>query len=153
MRKIVFTFLVLSCFLGIATPPAFTQTVKEPRIKPEWTADYQPFRIAGNLYYVGTQDLACYLITTPKGHILINTGCAGSDTLIALHLTALGFKMKDIKVLLTMQAHYDHMGAMATIKAQTGAKLMIDAGDAAVATSGGAKDYEMGKYGMSFQPV
>jgi metallo-beta-lactamase class B len=139
--------------LAIASLQVIGQAVKEPRTKPEWSADYQPFRIAGNLYYVGTEDLACYLITTRKGHILINTGLAHSDSLISQHIKALGFKMKDIKLLLTSQAHYDHVGAMAAMKKQTGAKLWVDAKDADVLKSGGATDYEMGKYGVTFQPV
>src|ERR1700724_3079584 len=61
-----------------------------------WSRDYQPFRIAGNLYYVGTYDLACYLITTPKGNILINTGLPGSAPMLQLHVEALGFKFSDI---------------------------------------------------------
>ena len=82
----------------------------------EWTAPYQPFRIAGNLYYVGTYDLACYLITTPKGNILINTGLAASAAQIKTNIETLGFRLADTKILLTTQAHYDHMGAMAAIK-------------------------------------
>ena len=61
--------------------------------------------------------------------------------------------MRDTKILLTLQAHYDHVGAMAAMKAQTGATLMADAKDADVLMSGGATDYEMGKYGVSFKPV
>lgn len=137
----------------MAAVQASGQEVKEPTTKAEWSADYQPFRIAGNLYYVGTQDLACYLITTRKGNILINTGLAASASLLQQHIEALGFKIKDTKVLLTLQAHYDHVGAMAEMKAKTGAALMVDAKDAEVLTSGGAADYEMGKYGISFKPV
>jgi metallo-beta-lactamase class B len=129
------------------------QTVKEPRTTEEWTRAYQPFRIAGNLYYVGTYDLACYLITTAQGHILINTGLASSASQIKSNIETLGFKLSDLKILLTTQAHYDHMGAMAAIKKMTGAKLMVDEKDADVVANGGSTDYEMGKYGRSFEPV
>ena len=148
-----FSIYFIICLLAVAAFSATGQTVKEPKTKLEWAADYQPFRIVGNLYYVGTEDLACYFITTRKGHILINTGLAHSDSLIAKHIKALGFKLKDIKLLLTLQAHYDHVGGMAAIKKQTGAKLWVDAKDADVLKSGGATDYEMGKYGVTFQPV
>jgi metallo-beta-lactamase class B len=153
MRKIIIPCFLLFFLAAIASVRASGQQVTEPTTKAEWSADYKPFRIVGNLYYVGTQDLACYLITTGKGNILINTGLAASASLIQQHIEALGFKIKDTKVLLTLQAHYDHVGAMAAMKAQTGATLMVDAKDAGVLTSGGATDYEMGKYGVSFKPV
>jgi metallo-beta-lactamase class B len=102
---------------------------------------------------VGTYDLASYLITTPKGHILINTGIASSAPIIKTHVEALGFKMKDIRILLTNQAHYDHVGAMAAIKKATGAKFMADEKDAAVMADGGVSDYYFGGSEPSFQPL
>jgi metallo-beta-lactamase class B len=108
-----------------------------PNFQPEWVRDYPPFRIAGNFFYVGTYDLASYLITTPAGDVLINTGLPGSDTIIRRHIEALGFRFKDIKILLATHAHFDHVGAMAAIRRQTKAKLMIEAGDAPVLADGG----------------
>ena len=139
----------LSFTLSFAT----AQEIKEPKTTAEWVATYQPFRIAGNLYYVGTYDLACYLITTTQGNILINTGLAASLTQIKNNIETLGFKLTDTKVLLTTQAHYDHVGAMAEIKKSTGAQLMVDEKDADVLVNGGSTDYELGKYGTSFKPV
>ncbi len=118
-----------------------------------WTRDYEPFRIAGNLYYVGTYDLACYLITTPQGDILINTGLSGSMPMIQAHVEALGFKFSDIKILLTTHAHFDHVGAMADIKKATGAKMMIHEQDAPVLADGGNSDYLFGGKGSMFEPV
>ncbi|HVI45070.1 MAG TPA: subclass B3 metallo-beta-lactamase [Chitinophaga sp.] len=118
----------------------------------EWSQDYQPFRIAGNLYYVGTYDLAVYLITTPQGHILINTGLADSEPLIRKHVKALGFKFSDIKILLATHAHFDHMGAMAAIKKETGARAMINEKDAGVTEDGGNSDYVFGGKGSTFLP-
>ena len=133
---------------------ANAQKVKEPAItNAEWSASYKPFRIAGNLYYVGTYDLASYLITTSKGNILINTGLANSATQIKSNIEALGFKFADTKILLTTQAHYDHMGAMAVIKKETGAQLMVDEKDAGVLKDGGSSDYALGSHGSTFQPV
>jgi len=129
------------------------QKINEPRTSAEWTATYQPFRIAGNLYYVGTYDLACYLITTAKGNILINTGLAASESQIKNNIEALGFKFSDTKILLTTQAHYDHTGALAAIKESTGAQMMVNEKDADVLETGGSSDYELGKYGTSFKPV
>lgn len=130
------------------------QKVKEPTFtNKEWTTPYQPFRIAGNLYYVGTYDLACYLITTPKGNILINTGTAASATQIRNNINKLGFRYADTKILLTTQAHYDHMGAMAVIKKQTGAKLMVQEKEADVLKTGGSSDYALGGEFSTFTPV
>lgn len=143
----VFVF-VLSFSLAVNA-----QKINEPRTTPEWVATYQPFRIVGNLYYVGTYDLACYLITTTKGNILINTGLAASESQIKSNIETLGLKFSDTKILLTTQGHYDHMGAMAAIKESTGAQMMVDEKDADVLTTGGNSDYELAHYGTSFKPV
>src|SRR5436190_12849910 len=152
MFKYLFNNILLAVLLSISLS-LNAQKINEPRTTAEWTATYQPFRIAGNLYYVGTYDLACYLITTTKGNILINTGLAASESQIITNIETLGFKFSDTKILLTTQAHYDHTGAMAAIKQSTGAQLMVDEKDAEVVASGGNSDYELGHYGTSFKPV
>jgi metallo-beta-lactamase class B len=124
-----------------------------PNFQPEWVQDFLPFRVAGNLYYVGTYDLASYLITTPAGNILINTGLPGSDTMIRKHVEALGFKFRDIKILLATHAHFDHVGAMAAIQQQTKAKMFIDEKDAPVLGDGGNSDFIFGGKGPLFVPV
>jgi len=132
----------------------FAQRVIQPaNTNPDWSKPYPPFQIAGNLYYVGTYDLACYFIATPQGNILINTGLAESASVIKANIEALGFKFKDIKILLTTQAHFDHMGAMAAIKKMTGAKMMVDAGDVGVVTDGGRSDYSVGGNTSTYAPV
>jgi len=144
-------FIIALFFLGFT---CFSQTVNEPTGgNPEWSQSYPPFRIVGNVYWVGTYDLACYLITTPKGHILINTGLAASGEMISENVKALGFKMSDLRILTTTQAHYDHVGALASIKKQTGAKMFADWKDAPVLADGGKSDYEMHNRGMTFEPV
>jgi len=148
MKKI-FLLLLFSCSLL-----GYAQTVTEPANNPkEWSQATEPFRIAGNLYYVGTYDLASYLIVTEKGNILINTGLANSLSIIKENIKALGFDYKSIKILLLTQAHFDHLGAMAEIKKETGAKLYVDEKDADALETGGKSDYELGKYGVSFKPV
>lgn len=145
-------FIIL--FAIVLTGQIKAQTVNEPKDHPkEWSQSYEPFRIAGNLYYVGTYDLASYLIVTNKGNILINTGLADSLPIIKNNIKKLGFKYQDIKILLLTQAHYDHLGAMADLKKETGAKLYVDQADTDVLKSGGKSDYEMGKYGVTFKPV
>ncbi len=148
MKKLTILFLLLISFFGNA------QTVTEPKNNPkEWSQPYEPFRIVGNLYYVGTYDLASYLIVTNKGNILINTGLADSYPIIKSNIEKLGFHYKDIKILTLTQAHFDHMGAMAEIKAETGAKLYVDEAELAELKSGGKSDYELGKYGVTFKPL
>src|ERR1700744_4782979 len=99
--KRIFLFASL-VFLSFYTS---AQTVVEPvNTHPEWAKPYPPFRIAGNLYYVGTYDLACYLIVTPNGNILINTGLASSAPGIKASIEELGFKLADVKILLNTQA-------------------------------------------------
>ncbi len=144
---------MLISVLSMLSFSANAQKVKEPKTQVGWAQTYPPFRIAGNLYYVGTYELACYLITTAQGNILINTGLASSASQIQNNIEALGFRFADTKILLTTQAHYDHMGAMAAIKKSTGAQLMVDKNEADVLETGGKADYEMGKYGVTYKPV
>jgi len=148
MKNLTLIFLLILSFFGNA------QTVTEPKNNPEkWSQSYEPFRIVGNLYYVGTYDLASYLVVTNKGNILINTGLADSYPQIKANIEKLGFKYKDIKILTLTQAHFDHMGAMADIKKETGAKLYVDEAELAELKSGGKSDYELGKYGVTFKPL
>lgn len=121
--------------------------------RPEYRTPYKPFRIAGNLYYVGTYDLACYLITTPQGHILINEGVSGAVPIICSNIEELGFRCSDIKILLNSQAHFDHVGGLADMKQITGASVMVNKNDAQVLADGGNSDYLYGGKGPLFRPV
>jgi metallo-beta-lactamase class B len=127
--------------------------IPPPFVLKEWEMEYQPFRIVGNLYYVGTYDLACYLITTPQGNILINTGLAGSVGPIKSNIELLGFKFSDIKILLATHAHFDHVAGMAEIKEMTGARMMIHEKDAKALADGGNSDFIFGGKGSTFKPV
>ena len=108
----------------------------------DWTEPFPAFRIAGNLYYVGSKGLASYLITTPEGHILINSDMEANVPLIRASMESLGFKFSDIKILLISHAHWDHCAASATIKRLTGAKYMVMEGDVDVVESGGKTDFQ-----------
>nr|WP_063842717.1 LRA19 family subclass B3 metallo-beta-lactamase [uncultured bacterium BLR19]ACH59005.1 LRA-19 [uncultured bacterium BLR19] len=148
--------ILVTCLLSIAqlTMAQQVQVTEPPITNQDWVKPYPPFRIVGNLYYVGTYDLACYLIVTPQGNILINTGLASSAPMIEASIKALGFKFSDTKILLTTQAHYDHVGAMAAIKKSTNAQLMIDEKDSPVMADGGSSDYELfGSTGSTYEPV
>ena len=105
---------------------------------PSWTEPFPPHTIAGNLHYVGSRDLASYLITTNDGHILINSSLEESVPLIRASVEKLGFKFTDVKVLLISHAHADHCAGGAEIKKLTGASYMVMEGDAHAVESGGA---------------
>ncbi len=106
-----------------------------------WTTPMAPFRIAGNLYYVGSQDLASYLIVTPQGNILINSNLASSPAQIKHSIEQLGFRYKDTKILLISHGHYDHCAGSAEIIRETHAKYEVMAEDVPVVESGGRNDF------------
>src|SRR5215469_11404067 len=91
----------------------------------DYTTALAPFQIADNLYYVGSRDLAAYLITTPAGNILINANLPSSPPLIRASVEKLGFSWKDTKILLNGQAHSDHMGGAAEVIRETNARDMV----------------------------
>ena len=154
-----FKSLLLLAFVALigTTPIAanaqlpFTQL---PVKNPNYVKPFPPLRIIGNLYYVGTYDLAVYLITTPAGHILINTGVNDSTAAIRSNIETLGFKFADIKLLLATHGHWDHVGAMAEIKRLTGARMLMHEGDADLLESGGGQDYRFPQgRGTIYEPV
>jgi metallo-beta-lactamase class B len=108
---------------------------------PDWTTPLTPFRIAPNLYYVGSRDLASYLVTTPAGDILINSNLATSPPQIRHSVEQLGFHFSDIKILLISHAHSDHASGSAAILKQTHAKYMVMDGDVSSIESGGRTDF------------
>jgi metallo-beta-lactamase class B len=97
----------------------------------DWHAAFPAFKVAGNLYYVGTADLAVYLINTPQGNILINSDFEEDVPTIKKSIEQLGFKYGDTKIILISHAHGDHDAATGIIKKDTGAKLMIMDADVA----------------------
>jgi len=111
---------------------------------PEWTRPFPPFKMIGNIYWVGSYDLSTYLITTPQGHILINTGLGESAQNIKASVEQLGFKMGDVKILTATHGHFDHVAAMADLKKMTGAALVISEPDKELLESGGQADFRWG---------
>lgn len=141
----------------IAAAPSLTipQIVTVP-LKPQehYVRPFEPFRIVGNLYYVGTYDLAVYLITTPQGHILVNTGVNDSAPVIKANVEKLGFRFSDVRILTATHGHWDHVGAFAEIKRMTGAPLMVHEADAGLVESGGSEDYRYPQgRGTTYEPV
>jgi metallo-beta-lactamase class B len=121
-----------------------TQTSAAAPGSPDWTAPFPPHRILGNVYYVGSQGLASYLITTPAGHVLINSNLKTSVPLIRESIEKLGFRFSDVKILLISHAHFDHDGSSAEVKKLTGAQYMVMDGDVGVVESGGKSDFQYG---------
>jgi len=111
---------------------------------PSWTTPFPPHHIAGNLYYVGSEDLASYLIVTPEGNILINSSFEENVPLIRKSVEQLGFRFSDIKILLISHAHNDHCAGSALVKKLTGAQYFVMDADVPVVESGGREDFHYG---------
>ena len=119
---------------------------------PDWTRPFPGHRVIGNLYAVGTYGLGVFLIASDEGHILINTGLEDSTPLIRENIESVGFRLDDVRILLTMQAHWDHTAALAEIKEITGAGMWATSGDGRVLEDGGFSDPHFGGR-VSFRPV
>lgn len=112
----------------------------------------EPFKIIGNIYYVGASDVTSFLITTPQGHILIDSGFVETVPQIKRNIAKLGFKLEDVKVLLNSHAHLDHAGGLAELKEITQAKMFASEADAALLANGGKGDFSFGDR-LSYKPV
>jgi metallo-beta-lactamase class B len=114
----------------------------------------EPFRIAGNLYYVGANDVTSFLITGPEGHVLIDGGYPGTAPMIMESIAKLGFRITDVKVLLNSHAHFDHAGGLAELQKASGAELWVSEGDADIVAAGGAGDPSLGPFRfVTYLPV
>jgi len=148
-RLILFgSALVLASGLWAQTNPA-SATLTQGKANttapnPDWSEPFPPHRMIGNIYYVGSRGLASYLITTPAGHILINSNLKTSVPLIRGSIEKLGFHFNDVKILLISHAHFDHDAGSAEVKKLTGAKYMVMDGDVGVVESGGKSDFQYG---------
>ena len=137
--------------LGVA---ALAQPQNAAAQNEEWTRPFPPFRMIGNIYWVGSYDLSTYLITTPQGNILINTGVGDTAQQIKASVEKLGFKLVDTKILTSTHGHYDHVAGMAELKRMTGARIIVSEGDKELLESGGKADFRFGDTpGARFEPV
>ena len=121
MKDFLRAVLVLTALSAVASAQA----------NPDWHAQFPAFKIAGNLYYVGTADLAVYLIRTPQGNILINSDFAEDVPTVRKSIEQLGFKYSDTKIVLISHAHGDHDEGVGQIQKDTGARVMVMEGDVA----------------------
>lgn len=134
LLKALFSFLLVTTVFG----------------QSDWDEPFPPHRIAGNLYYVGSKGLSSYLITTSKGHILINSSFERTVPLIRASVEKLGFQFTDVKILLSSHAHNDHVDGSALVKELTGAQVYVMQGDEKVMENGGKGQY---RYKDTWKPV
>lgn len=135
--------------LVIAAATALPVLAQDP---PEWSAPVKPFRIAGNVHYVGTQGLAAYLITTKDGAILLDATLAQNAGQLERNIESLGVPLREVKLLLSDHAHADHVGAMAQLKRDTGARFFASEGDRWALENG--RNQGDNNYGvMPFEPI
>lgn len=141
---------MLLLLLNIYLP--FSINAQRDEVSRSWNRPVKAFKIIGNLYYVGASEVTSYLITTPRGHILLDSGFAETVPLIRTGIQQLGFKLEDVRLLINSHAHYDHAGGLAELKALTGAKLAATEADAAQLALGGKDDFRWGDT-LAFPPV
>lgn len=119
-----------------------------------WNRPAPPVGIVGPVHYVGTNELAAFLLTTPAGHVLVDGGLPESAALIEQSIRTLGFDPKDIRILLTTQAHFDHVGSLAHFEKVSGARVEVMDGDVSLIETGGRTDYLFaGQERYRFVPV
>jgi metallo-beta-lactamase class B len=135
----IFLGLLTTLSVGCAAGPHGV-----PAMMRDWNEPFEPFRIAGNIHYVGTNRMALFLLTTPAGHILIDSGFEVAVPRLEQNVEALGFRFGDIKILLASHAHIDHVQAHAMVKQMTGARVVSSAEDAPTITSGGKHEWAYG---------
>jgi metallo-beta-lactamase class B len=141
----------LTLFFLLVFVLAFTE-ILSAQSSPDWTQPFPAFRIAGNLYFVGSRGLASYLIVTPEGNILINSDLEANVPMISASIEKLGFHFADTKILLISHAHWDHDAGSAKILRMTGAKYMVMDADVSVVESGGKTDFQYGSTAGSLYP-
>ena len=146
--------MLLAATLSLAAGPVAAQSVSDflKQMIAAWNTPTEPFKVIDNVYYVGTNGLASYLITTPQGHILIDTVMPESTAQIEASIGKLGFKVADIKYILNTHAHIDHTGGLAQIKQETGAQMVAGAKDVPLLEGGFYPGREEEQH-LAFPPV
>lgn len=137
MRRLA---LLLLAALPLLALPAAAQ---DDDLVARWSRPVPPFRILGNLYYVGSHEVTAFLLATPEGHVLLDGGLPETAPMIAASVEALGFELGDVEVLLNSHAHFDHAGGLAELQERSGGKLMAMAEDAEWLRTGKA---ELGEF-------
>lgn len=141
--KTLLLILLLPVIIGAQIRSDFDRKMNRPA---------EPFKVIGNIYYVGASDVASYLITTKKGHILIDSGFEETVPMIERNVGKLGFNLKDVKIILNNHAHSDHAGGLKLLKEKTGAKLYSVREQADSLENGAENNFAFGN-SISFSPV
>ena len=131
--------IVMACFLLSIAAAEIAQAQTKEQLE-EWNQPVAPFRIIGNVYYVGASDVTSYLIHTPAGDIVLDGGLVQTAPQIEANIKTLGFKLDDVKILLNSHAHFDHAGGLAELKKSSGASLVTMEADAKQLERGGHGD-------------
>ncbi len=135
------------CYLAVVVGWSLVQTEQGyPKTDDHraWNQPFEPFRVIGNIYYVGTADLASFLITSISGHVLIDSGLEDGATQLLASISKVGFNASDIRVLLNTQAHFDHAAGLAAVKGASRASLAASDADRPLLESGGRDDFAFG---------
>jgi len=150
VRKLLIALVALLPLTGAAQAQSLKDLLATLTVT--WNTPTEPFKIIGNVYYVGTNGLASYLITSPQGHILVDTVMPEATSQIKGNIEKLGFKVTDIKYLLNTHAHIDHTGGLAEMKAASGGQLIAGEADKPLLEGGyypGAREETV----LAFPPV
>lgn len=148
--SLILRFVVACSLFSICSLSTYGQIDDEQARK--WNEPVKPFKIIGNVYYVGAAEVSSYLITTPQGHIILDSGFAETVPQIKQNVEQLGFHIEDVKVIITSHAHADHVGGVALLKQMTGAQLAVSIADADILARGGKNDPNFGDQ-FQFQAV
>lgn len=140
-------FCLLLCFLH----PTWIYGQAD-QVSRSWNQPVKPYRVIGNIYYVGASEVTSFLIVTSSGHILLDSGFFETVPQIKQNVAQLGFRVADIKILINSHAHFDHAGGLALLKELTGAKLLASEADALLLAHGGKGDFHFGDR-LAYSPV
>ena len=132
----VLAILSIACAGGLQAQTSLLTAEQRAQFHGPYSQPEEPFRLIGNIHYVGAKNIASYLITTPQGHILVDTGTKEMTPVITASVQKLGFNLRDIKIMLSSHAHFDHVGGHAAMKKATGAQVMAIRQDAEALEAG-----------------
>lgn len=157
-RNLILLLACLATQITLAEPSLAEKNAAENvAIKREWeswNAPLKPFRLIGNIHYVGASGISSFLITTPAGHILMDTVFETTVPRIRDSVAKLGFRLADIKIILNSHAHLDHVGGHALMQELTGARILVSEADVALLASGGTNDFTpYSKEMMGYRPA
>ncbi|MEM9262589.1 MAG: subclass B3 metallo-beta-lactamase [Pseudomonadota bacterium] len=151
MRKVLLALIVVLAF-GCEKSTTDAKRAAIRVMFPSWYQNTAPFRMIGNIYWVGPKGLGAFLIPTDDGHILIDGGVPENAPMISENIRALGFDIEDIRILLNTHAHFDHAGGLAALKDETKARMLATEGDRSALEGGFYLGFE-NRHELDFPPV